>query len=965
MPRKLTATIAGAGSSAYAISSALCAPLEFVRQQLLDGLLLPPGEAPPFVLHPPSTDQAAAASTDEQFANVVAGPGTGKTSTLIHRIRHLICNKNVRPDEILVLTFTNKAALELVDRLRGAGISDAANIWAGTFHAFGLEFLRKYHQRFDLGPDVNVADKMYSVSAMVDVLPKLPLKHYGRLQDPYDWLGKVMDHISRLKEELVGVDAYRDFILAHRHVDQNIQRRREDTAALYSAYEMELVRRKTVDFVDLIARPAMAMAKDRVPFSEIIDRFRYVLVDEYQDVTRAMVELLRQIALRKSLWVVGDIRQAIHHWRGASLKSLLRFDSELKSHAGSGRIGKYTLDRNRRSRTEILDLVQAVGRSHALESTMPLATMTAERGANGTRPRLVTCADRTDVPRAMELGIRQCHDEGISYGQQVVLCRSAAENREVAAYLRSRGVPTVYIGALVERPEVKTLLCLMQLLVERQPRALIGLTAVQELTMPMSDIQQLMQLANTDLAYQRGRWIHSSSVILSEQGERVRREIRRLVGTSSSRTDAWSFVCNLLLEKRLGLPLETCSSIESWVSRMGLWQFAYSVRNGDGDRREARLSRYLLRLRIRQRIGDDYSERGLPIEAATLDGVQIATVHASKGLEFDAVHVGWVSADKYGTEPAAWQSRDDLCDVIPPSLIGSSVEEFGREQSIERNNLFYVAVSRARERLFLIETGDTTPQLRNCGTLLQKGSFLSRDAPLADAARSSRFQPPDVVNFGRFDSYAICSLQYWYSDVLGLNRDSDLDVAGRAGRAVMSALKLVVARRVEPDVAIAESWAQLKLPSEADDPSLWSDAGYAFQRGLALADAAKLAGGAYAEPIAVVAGQSIQLPWGFATRRAGTIAFQLLRLRRSRASEICTILRPVLAGMGVSGARAEMQIRYVMSDEVDEVKPVSQLEATKGFKVATDLRRGQFGPKRGSHCSRCSYLTICPQAPEA
>ncbi len=377
LPRRIAGKLAIGGKGAHAIATALGIPLEFGRQQMLDGLLLPEGSKAEAILKPASADQRKAATAREQFANVVAGPGTGKTSTLIHRIKYLAEEQGVDPSEILALTFTNKAALELVERLRSAGIANAANIWAGTFHAFGLEFLRKCHQRFGLDADLNVADKLHSVSALVAALSQLQLKYYLRVQDPYDWLGPVITGISRLKEELVSPAEYRKHILEHKADDEELQRRRVDVAHLYDAHEAALAERSVVDFVDLIAKPAIAIKADRVPFSEFIDRFKYVLVDEYQDVTQAMVEFLRQLAYKKSLWVVGDVRQAIHHWRGASLKSLLKFDSEFKAHAGGKKIGKYPLAYNRRSHAEILNLVQEVGRRHVLQAELPLDEMTA------------------------------------------------------------------------------------------------------------------------------------------------------------------------------------------------------------------------------------------------------------------------------------------------------------------------------------------------------------------------------------------------------------------------------------------------------------------------------------------------------------------------------------------------------------------------------------------------------------
>ena len=248
------------------ISHDLGVPIEYVRQQMLDALLLPQ-QTPAGTkgLHAASDDQRAAARATERFANVVAGPGTGKTSTLIHRVKFLIENQKVDPAHILVVTFPNKAAFELVERLKSAGIPRAADIWAGTFHAFGLEFLRKYHQRFDLKSDLNVADTLNSMSRLSAALPGITLKHFLRVQDPYDWLHPVVRAIKRLKEELVGPAEYQDRLPTLAAGSDEIRQRREDVATLYEAHEALLAKAKMVDFVDLVAKPALAIRADRAP----------------------------------------------------------------------------------------------------------------------------------------------------------------------------------------------------------------------------------------------------------------------------------------------------------------------------------------------------------------------------------------------------------------------------------------------------------------------------------------------------------------------------------------------------------------------------------------------------------------------------------------------------------------------------------------------------------------------------
>jgi hypothetical protein len=286
LPRDAAALLWKTGEGSREIASGYVLPLEVVRQQLLDGILLPPYVPPPVKPLPaPSPDQLQAATAKERFVNVVAGPGTGKTTTLVHRVKYLIEELGVEPSRILVLTFTNKAALELVERLRNAGISRASDLWAGTFHAFGLEFLRKFHQHFDLSADILVADRLQTLSLLVKNLPRVELSHYLRVEDPYEWLKTVVVCIQRLKEELVSPDEYRSRLAKLEPVEDAIRLEREDIAALYELHETVLRESRMVDFVDLVARPAIKIRDERSAVAELANHFEHVLVDEYQDVT--------------------------------------------------------------------------------------------------------------------------------------------------------------------------------------------------------------------------------------------------------------------------------------------------------------------------------------------------------------------------------------------------------------------------------------------------------------------------------------------------------------------------------------------------------------------------------------------------------------------------------------------------------------------------------------------------------
>lgn len=970
LPRAVARALALSGQGPARIAKDLGIPLEYVRQQLLDALLLPDAESTANPLHPATADQLAAARAKERAANVVAGPGAGKTSTLIHRVKHLIDDRKVDPSKILVLTFTNKAAFELVERLRGAGIERAADIWAGTFHAFGLEFMRKFHQRFRVEADLHVADRLTSMTMLAAGLPEIRLGYYLRVEDPYDWLGPVIEGIKRLKEELISPAGYRAYVTTHPAEDDELQRRRLDVATIYETHEGLLERNRTVDFVDLIARPALALKEDRTPFTELADRFEHILVDEYQDVTQAMVELVRQLGKKaKSIWVVGDIRQAIHHWRGASLKSLLKFDAEFKAHAGRTKIRRYALDTNRRSFSEILELVEEVGRQHKLQPSMPLDEMTAAKGSCGELPTVVTCERREELLGAV---VEQIHTlqskRGVPFGQQAVLCRNGGDVQQAAEVLASSGIPVIYIGELAQRSEVKRLLCLMQLLVERQPRALIGLLEVPGLAVPMADIRLLLDAADDDVAYQRGRWIRTPPSGLSADGLSGIGRLRQLLGDRRHSSNPWSFVCDMLLEHRFGLPRPDDQSVAAWVQRIALWQFAYAVRNGDGEMKEARLSRFLMRQRLRQRIGESYVERELPPEASGLDGVRLSTVHGSKGLEFEAVHVAYVNADSYGAQAPKWVPPENVLDLVPPEALGSSQDEYAIEEAVERNNLLYVAVSRARRHLYLYQESEFGPQ--TLAPQLQhfprKFNSFKYDGPAIKPTTTTRhgaFSPPERIKFEHFDTYAMCSLQYWYAHVLRLKSEADIDISVRARWAVMNALKNVVSGpKGEPSTHFAEAWTAQKLPSEPQDPTLWRDATLAFARGLDLMRSIWKEGGRFAEPTSIVAGVTVQLPWGLLIKGQYSTEFAMMRFARRRVSDISTVLKPMVPGLVLDGTR-KLTLNHVLSDKVDEVHGAKRLEATKSFKAAVRLLDGDYRPTRGRHCGRCAYMTICPSAP--
>lgn len=969
LPRLVARKLFDDGIGPARAAAAYGIELEVARQQMLDAVLLPDVTtvAAPLKRHTPTADQKEAAEAEERFANVVAGPGAGKTLTLVERVRFLIEKKKVDPSHILVLTFTNKAALELVERLRIGGIARASDVWAGTFHAFGLEFLRKYHHRFGLDADLVVADRLNAITLLNADLPNVELQHFKRILDPYTWLPDVVSAIKRLKEEMVTPAQYLAKIRTL-EATEDVRLMREDVAALYVRHEALMQQRKFVDFVDLVAKPAAALEANRPHYGEMADKFQYVLVDEYQDVTFAMVQLIKQLAKNaKSLWVVGDVRQAIHHWRGASVESLKRFALTFKEQAGTSRIREYPLELNRRSSPQVLDVVKHVGRQHVLEKTLKL-TETTSTEPDGPRPELVTCEPGSTMRAAVVDAVTRAHSKGFSYGQQAVLSLRNMDNERYAASLIAAGIPVLYIGELARRPEVKKLLCLMQLLVERGPRALVGLMSIPALTVDLTDLGLLIDACKEHAHLQRGGWIDEPPEGISAKSAAALKNIRQLLHGLRRSSSPWSFVCDIVLERRWGFPSKSDSSIEAHATRIALWQFAYATRAGDAERKVPTLPRFLLRQQLRQRIHETYHDRELPAEVAALDAVRMLTVHGSKGLEFDVVHVTNVDANAYGSKFPDWK-MPSLLTIVPPETLNSTMPRWLEEAAIEMNNLLYVAVSRARKLLYVFEDGQwkdwrnkdkRAPQLATAGIKMTARAFRPPPAPLklpAPVASTSALKP---MRLKEFEVYARCPLQHWYRFGLGLPEETVSDISIRSQAAVSDALRAWSGDRTKsPEQHFQENWDLRKLPAHSEDEQLFEHASAVFHDGVRLIQEER---GTFASPLTTLDGLSIELTSVLLAGSVDAPDVHVIKVAGGRLKRAVSTLRPMLNKLQPRpGAHVEVHSLLEGSSAGDG--PSKAIPSTAAFNAVQKLKAGDESAVVEGHCSWCAYSTLCPTKP--
>src|SRR5499427_2649384 len=299
--------------------------------------------------------QAAAVTHDEGPLLIVAGAGTGTTTVITRRIAYLIAARRARPSEILALTFTDKAAVEMEERVDTLVPYGYADVQLSTFHAFGDRLIKENALELGLTPDFRVLTRAEQVIFLRDHLFEFPLRHYRPLGDPTRHLQAILSLFSRLKDEDVGPDEY----LAHAEslrtaaVDDETRLQAEEhleLARTYGQYQTLMARLGQVDFGDQIVESLRLFRTRPHVLRRYQERFKHILVDEFQDTNYAQFEVVKLLAAKnRNVAVVGDDDQAIFRFRGASMSNILDFD---RTYPGARKV---VLQENRRSPQAVLD----------------------------------------------------------------------------------------------------------------------------------------------------------------------------------------------------------------------------------------------------------------------------------------------------------------------------------------------------------------------------------------------------------------------------------------------------------------------------------------------------------------------------------------------------------------------------------------------------------------------------------
>lgn len=700
LPRKFVKELhLNEGLSAEEIAKRIGANFEIVAQQLLDALLLPevvPPAKQASSERPPNPEQRSASCHRGNAYLLEAGPGTGKTQTLITRVEFLL-SEGVNPERILLLTFSNKAAGEMASRLAALRPEAAAAMTIGTFHAFGLDIIRRFNDHLGLPKNPRLLDRTEAVEMLEEEFHRLNLVHFRDIYDSTSKISDTLTAISRAKDEVVNANRYRELAAemlakATNEEEREHAQKMEEIARVYLRYEEIKRTRSSLDFGDLVLLPALLLEQNEPVRSHLQQLYDHVLVDEYQDVNRSSVRLLSALKPDgQNLWVVGDPKQSIYRFRGASSFNVTQFGAQ---DFPGGRRGR--LELNYRSTPEIVSTYSTfAARMQAIHDQHPL---TPTRESSGIPPELQLVEGGDQLPVALADNIESLREQGYSYRSQAVLCGGNERLATIAAQLESLGIPVLFLGSLFERREIKDLLSLLSILTDRRAAGMLRLASWPEFKMSMEDVVHLFTyLKNNEVS--PGGWMENPEEIpeISADGIAAIKRIEAALRGFSAESSPWKTLSAFLLDRtRRAAEIATSSDASVRAQGIAIWQFMNFLRS-QPKTQGLPIVRLLNRVRRLILLGDDRDLRQMPDAAAGLDAVRLMTIHGSKGLEFNVIHLPGMSRD---TLPTSWKKPS--C-PIPDGMIEGTLETaeelLRNSHEQEQECLFYVALSRARDRL--------------------------------------------------------------------------------------------------------------------------------------------------------------------------------------------------------------------------------------------------------------------------
>ena len=573
---------------------------------------------------------------------IIAGAGAGKTKTLTTKIAYLIEENDVLPSNILAITFTNKAAKEMKDRIIKLIGSIGYQIQTSTFHSFGLKLLKENYERLGFDKNFVIMDSDDSLTIVKKILKDMDLD--PKIYNPR----AIRNKISSCKNELISPKAYSRYTVSPYE---------EIVCKVYEKYQEKLMKNNAVDFDDLLILPIKLFEENKDILEKYQEQFKYILIDEYQDTNEAQYKLTKMLSEKyRLITCVGDDSQSIYSFRGANYKNILNFEKDYKD----AKI--ILLEQNYRSTSYILNAANDVIKNNKMKKEKNLWTSRGE----GNKVKYYRALSESDEAYYVVKGIKQAISNGDNYDDIAVLYRTNAQSRNLEEAMLKENIPYRVVGSFYfySRKEIKDLLAYLRLIhnekdnisllrVINTPKRGIGLKTIENLTKKADEENISIYEAITS-----GKELEFKKIIekLKEVSENVTlTELIDKILTGTGIKEELEKEEDLTSEVRLENLEEFKSITKSFEEREGLIS----------------LEDFLLEISLVSD-AEEYKD--------DTNRVSLMTVHSVKGLEYKDVFI-------VGMEEGIFPHMNSLME-------SSEIEEERR--------LAYVAITRAKDNLTII-----------------------------------------------------------------------------------------------------------------------------------------------------------------------------------------------------------------------------------------------------------------------
>lgn len=645
---------------------------------------------------------------------VVAGAGTGKTTVIARRIAWLIMEKGVKPEEILALTFTDKAAVEMeerVDTLVPYGFVDA---WISTFHAFCDRILRDHAIELDLPVDFRVLTEPEELMFLGEHLFELPLNKLRPNNNPQRYLKDLLKFFSKIKDEDISAEDYMVFAQdwQKKAVDKEEQEQAEIHLEIGRAFKKvsELMQKNGyVDFGDQMALVVRLFRENPRILKQYQQKFKYVLVDEFQDTNYIQNELLKLLAPQKSnLMVVGDDDQSIYRFRGAAISNILSFITTWE------KAKQIVLTENFRSAKEVLDSSYRLitqNNPNRLEVTNNIVKKLKASGENAKLKGVVRYDLSQTFSAEADLIAKKIKEEvesGRNYKDIAILLRKNTDAKAFEQALVAKNIPYKFSGnaGLYVRPEIVNLISFIAALCNSEDSLSLFHLSTGEIYNLSPTVALKINVASRKLCqpveevytcYLKGTLELDIDENESKKIERLHNDLELYRGLMTELTAGqliYRFLTETGILKELLREVNKDAAAETKIQNIA--QFFEKLKAFESVSEDKSLLNFYQNLALLREAGENPGTAEIDPD---LDAVNIITVHKSKGLEFDVVFMANLTNGNFP------QRRHHETFEIPKELIKERLTE-GDYHLEEERRLFYVGMTRARQRLFLSSAED-------------------------------------------------------------------------------------------------------------------------------------------------------------------------------------------------------------------------------------------------------------------